>query len=68
MIQYRFLNALKSENKVKVYEYTPVCDTSFNLSRPNVGQREKTYLNLIFIFTLLCGTSKGFMKGLHKTF
>ena len=30
---------------------------------PNPGQRKKQYLK-IFIFTLLCGASKGFMKAL----
>ena len=32
-----------------------------NPSRPDTGQREK--LISIFIFSLLCGTSKGFMKA-----
>ena len=38
-----------------------------NPSRPNPRRREKIYS---FIFTLLCGTSKGFIKALgpHKTF
>ena len=35
----------------------------FNPSRPNPGQREKK-LTQIFIFTLLCGASKDFMKAL----
>ena len=32
-----------------------------NPSRPNPGRREK--ISEIFIFTLLCGASKGFMKA-----
>ena len=32
-----------------------------NPSRPDPGRREK--INLIFLFTLLCGASKGFMKA-----
>ena len=36
----------------------------FNPSRPNPGQREKK-LSQIFIFTLFCGASKGFMKDLR---
>ena len=32
-----------------------------NPFRPNPRRRDKTNLN--FIFTLLCGASKGFMKG-----
>ena len=32
-----------------------------NSSRPNSERREK--IELIFIFTLLCGASKGFMKA-----
>ena len=35
---------------------------AFNLSRPNSEQKENIKLN--FIFTLLCGASKGFMKVL----
>ena len=33
-----------------------------NPSRPDPGRREK--INLIFLFTLLSGASKGFMKTL----
>ena len=32
-----------------------------NPSRPNLGRKEKSQ---IFIFTFLCGASKGFMKAL----
>ena len=45
----------------------------FNSSFPDPGRREKIEscikikINLIVIFTLLCGASKGFMKAL-KTF
>ena len=35
----------------------------FNPSRPNPMRREKNY---IFIFTLLCGASKGFTKALRN--
>ena len=34
----------------------------FSPSRPNPGRREK--LSSIFIFTLLCGAAKGFMKAM----
>ena len=51
--------------------YSEPCQT-FNPPCPDPGRREK--INLLFIFTLLCGVSKGFMKafkafikpGLHK--
>ena len=33
-------------------------------SCPNPGRRKKIE---VFIFTFLCGATKGFMKGLHKT-
>ena len=36
--------------------------TSLNGSRPNPGRREK--ITSIFIFKILCGASKGFMKAL----
>ena len=49
----------------KITSNNVVFDGQFNPSRPNPGRREKIKLN--FIFTLLCGTSKGFMKAL-KTF
>ena len=38
----------------------------FNPSRFDPGQQEK--FNLNFIFKLLCGASKGFMKALIKPF
>ena len=34
----------------------------FNPSRPDPGPREK--ININFIFTLFCGTTKGFMNAL----
>ena len=46
----------------KITSNNVVFDGQFNPSHPNPGRREKIKLN--FIFTLLCGTSKGFMKAL----
>ena len=40
-------------------------DESLNPSRPNLGQKEK--INLNFIFSLLCGTSRGFMMALKPS-
>ena len=37
---------------------------NFNLAGPILDEERK--LTLIFIFTLLSGASKGFMKGLFK--
>ena len=36
-------------------------DPHFNTSRPNPERREK--LSQIFIFTLICGASEGFIKA-----
>ena len=48
-----------------------VCIKTYNLTLPVPIPYEDKKLTEIFILTLLCGASKGFMKalkGLHKTF
>ena len=57
-------NRFEAEVKiVLIFKISQNC-CIFNPSRPNPGRREK--IKLSFIFTFLCGASKGFMKPFEE--